>query len=238
MVAIAAGEHRKAVGFRTRDDHERAVEIRLFHAHGSFTGKTHNPVALPLEGVEGPVQVDHPGHRQVLQSACRHLGHRSGQTSAAALGQHKAMGAKGFGTAHDCPQVVGVGEAINRHQQGGLSDGGTALNQSGQVEGFGCGRLQGDALVHGSAGELAQAGPGDLFDQNARGFRLPDQLQELGAEAHLWRAPDAVDGPAAFQHGLGAVAPPNQIGRRLIAMTFGLTRRTLGFHGHNQGPGA
>ena len=238
MVAITAGQHRKAIGLRTCDDHQRAIEISLFQAHGSFAGKTHNPVALPLEGVEGPVQVDHPGHWQVFQSACRHLGHRSGQTCTPALGQHKAMGAQGFGTAHDGPQVVGVGEAINRHEQGGLSDGGTALNQSGQVKGFGGGRLQGNALVHGSAGELAQAGPGHLFNQNTRGFGLPKQLQELGAEPHLWRAPDAVDGPAAFQHGLGAVAPPNQIGRRLIAMAFGLTRRTLGFHGHDQRPGA
>jgi hypothetical protein len=34
------------------------------------------------------------------------------------------------------------------------------------------------------------------------------------------------------------VAPPNQIGRRLIAMTFGLPRRPLGIHGHDQGAGA
>ena len=147
------------------------------------------------------------------------------------------MGAKGFGTSHNRPQVVGVGEAINRHQQGGLVDGGTALDQGGQVEGFGSCRLQGDALVHGSPGELAQARPGHFFDQNSRSFGLPKQLQELRAETHLCGAPDAVDGPAAFQHGLGAVAAPNQIGRRLIAMAFGLTCRTRGFHGHDQRPG-
>ena len=167
MVAIAAGQHRKSIRLGTRDDHQGAIEISLFQAHGSFAGKTHNPVALPLEGVEGPVQVDHPGHRKMFQGSCRHFGHRSGEPSTPALGQHKTMGAKGFGTAHDRPQVVGVGEPVNSHEHGGLSNGGTALNQGGQVEGFGCCRLQGDALVHGSTGELAQAGPGHLLHQNA-----------------------------------------------------------------------
>ena len=141
MVAIAAGQHRKAIGLRTRDDHQRTIEISLFQAHGSFAGKTHNPVALPLKGVKGTVQIDHPGHRQVFQGSGRHFGHRSGQACTPALGQQKTVGAKRFGTADDGPQVVGVGEAINRHEQGGLSDGGTALNQGGQVKGFGCGRL-------------------------------------------------------------------------------------------------
>jgi hypothetical protein len=113
------------------------------------------------------------------------------------------MGSQGFSTAHDCPQVVGVRESVNGHEEGGLSDGGTAFDQGGEVEGFGRGRLQSNALVNCPSSELAKAGPGHLFHQNPRGFGLSEQLQKLGAETHLWRTPDAVDRPTAFKHSLG-----------------------------------
>ena len=129
LIAIAAGEHRKAIALRTGDDHQGPLQIGLFQADGALAGQAHNAVALLLEGVEGAVEIDNPGHRQVFQGSSRHLGHRAGEPGAAALGQHQTMGAQGLRTAHDGAKVVGIGETIHRHQQGGLAQGCTALNQ-------------------------------------------------------------------------------------------------------------
>jgi hypothetical protein len=48
-------------------------------------------------------------------------------------------------------------------------------------------------------------------------------LQETGAKAHFWRAPDSMNRPAALQHRLGGVASPDQIGgggcRKILSLT-------------------
>ena len=115
---MAAGEHREATALRTRHHHQGTIEISFGQSNAALLGQAHHPVALLLEGLQGAVEVHDPGHRQVFQGASGHLGHRTGEAGAATLGQHQAMGAEGFGAAHDRPEVVGVGEAINGHQQG------------------------------------------------------------------------------------------------------------------------
>ena len=92
--------------------------------------------------------------------------------------------------------------------------------------------------MHGAAGELAQPGPGHFFHQHARRLGLPKQLEELGAKAHLWSAPDAVDGAAAFQGRLGGVAPPDQIGGGLHPMALGLANGAGLGRIHHHGPGS
>ena len=173
----------------------------------------------------------------MLQGARRNLGHRAGEAGTAPLGQHQPVGTEGFGTAHDGPQVLGIGEAIEGNQQGWLADGGAALDQAGQIEGVSGGGLQGDALVHRSAGELAQPGPGDLLHQHTRGLGLAQELQKLGAGAHLRRAPDAVDRPAALERRLGGMATPNQIGAGVDAVAFGLAGSQRRSGVNDQGPG-
>ena len=76
------------------------------------------------------------------------------------------MGPQGLCAAHDGAQVVGIGEAVDGHQQRSFTDLAATFNQAGQIQSFGSGALQCDALVHGTTGELAQAGPGHLLDQD------------------------------------------------------------------------
>ena len=141
------------------------------------------------------------------------------------------MGPEGFGAAHDRPEVMGVGEAIHCHQQGRFADVAAAANQAIEIEGFGRSRLQGDALVHGATGELAEARPGDFLDQHPGRFGFAQQLQKLGGEAHLGGAPDAMDRPTAFQGGQGRMAAPDHVVSRGGAKGFGLTRRGVDHHG-------
>ena len=158
----------------------------------------------------------------MLKSSGRHLGHRAGEPGTAALGQHHAVGAQGLGAAHDRSQVVGVGEAINGHQQGRFADLTATLDQARQVEGVGCGALQHDALMHGAAGELSQPGPGHLFDQHARRLGFAQQLQEPRGVPQFSGAPDAMDRPAALKGRLGRVAAPDQVAGWRCAQAFGL----------------
>ena len=120
MVTGATGEHRQSFPFRTGHHHQRTVQVRFLQAEVAFTGQTNHPIPLLLEAVEGTVEVHHPGHGQVFQGAGGHLGHRTGQAGVAALGQHQAMGSQGLGTAHDRPQVLGIGQPVHSHQQGRL----------------------------------------------------------------------------------------------------------------------
>ena len=233
---MLAGEHRKAVALGAGDDHQRAIEIGLLQAHTALRRKAHHPIALLLEAVEGAVEIHHPGHGQMLQGSGGHLGHRAGEPGAAALGQHQTVGAEGLGTAGDRPQVVGIGDAVEGHQQGRLPQIAAALDQAGEVEGVSGGGLEHDALVHGAAGDLAEAGPGDFLHQHPGGLGLPQRLQEGGAEAHLGSAPDAMHGPAALQRRLGGMATPDQVaGDVFIGMQplGGLLRRA-GLHHHRR----
>ena len=82
------------------------------------------------------------------------------------------MGPQGLGTAHDGPQIVGIGQPIHRQQQRRLPQAAATIDQAWQVEGFGRGGLQHDPLVDGTATDLAKPCPGDLLHQHARGLGL------------------------------------------------------------------
>ena len=147
----------------------------------------------------------------MLEGAGGHLGHRAGEPSVAPLGQHHAVGPEGLRTAQYRPQVVGIGETIHRHQQGRFAEGAAALDQAGQVEGFGGGRLQHDALVDGTTTDLAQPRPGDFFDQHPGSLGFAQQLQEAGAETHFRRTPNAMNGPASLKHRQARMASPDKV---------------------------
>ena len=229
LITGAPGEQGEPRALGARDHDEGAIEISLVQAHGSLLGQADHPVALLLEGVEGAVEVDDPGDGEMLQGTGSHLGHGAGEAGGAALGEHQTMGPEGFGTADDGTEVVGIGEAIHGHQQRRLPEIPTAIHQGGQIKGFSRGGLKDDALVNGTTGDLAKAGPGDLLHQHPTRFRLPKQLQELGGKAHLRGAPDPVDRPAALEGGKGRMTPPDQIvGGRLakpIGFRWGLHDR-------------
>ena len=161
----------------------------------------------------------------MLKSTCRNLGHRAGKSSAAALGQNQAVGTEGFGTAHNRTKILGVSKTVYRHQQGRLANGCAAFHQGLQIKGLRSRCLQGDALVHGTTGELTQARPGDLLNQHARCLGLAQQLQKLGTKPHFWGAPDAVNRSTALQCRLGRVAAPDQIGAGIDAVAFRITAR-------------
>jgi hypothetical protein len=219
LIAVLAGEHRQAITLRTGHDHQRTIEIHLLQAHRALSRQAHHPVALLLEAVEGAVQIHHPGHRQMLQGTGSHLGHRAGEASAPALGQHQSMGSERFSAAGNGSKVVGVGDAIESHQQRRFTQVAAALDQARQIEGVGGGGLKHDALVHGAVGELTKAGPGDLLHQHPRGLGFPQKLQKGGTEAHFCGAPDAMHRATALQGRLGHMAPPEQIaGWTLIRM--------------------
>ena len=163
----------------------------------------------------------------MLEGTGSHLGHRTGEAGAAALGQHQAMGAESLGAAHDRAEIVRIGDAVEGHQQRRFAQVAAAIDQGAEVEGVGCSRLQHDALVHGTIGELAEACPGDLLHQNATGLGLAQQLQETRLKAQFRCAPDAMDRPIALQCRLGSMAPPDQIIGRACLEAFGFTSGNL-----------
>ena len=173
----------------------------------------------------------------MLQSTGGNLGYRAGKSSAAALGQNQAMGAEGFSTAHNCAEVLGVRKTVYRHQQGRLTNGCAALHQGLKVKGLCCRCLQGYALVHGTTGELTQTRPGDLLNQHARCLGLAQQLQKLGAEAHFWGAPDAVNRSTALKCRLGRVPAPDQISAGIDAVALRITawRQAVGVNDQRLG---
>ena len=130
------------------------------------------------------------------------------------------MGPERLGAADDRPQVLGIGEAIHRHQQRRFADAGASLKQGRQVQGFRSGGLQGNALVHGPTSDLPQARPGDLLHQHPGGFGLAQQLEKFRAEPHLRRAPDAVNGTTTFKGRLGWMASPDQVGAGVNAVAL------------------
>ena len=148
------------------------------------------------------------------------------------------MGPEGLGAAHDGAEVLGIGEAIDGQQQRRLTDAATTLDQAGQIEGVHGRGLQHDALVHGTAADLAEPGPGDLLHEHTGGLGLPQQLQKAGAEAHLGGAPDAVNRPTALEGGLGGVATPDQIGRSGGGEALGLAPLPIGSGGGSRRAGS
>ena len=138
----------------------------------AFGGQAHHPVALLLEGIQGAIQIHHPRHGKVFQGTGRHLGHRAGEAGVAALGQHQTVGPKRLGTAHDRPQIVGIGQAIHRQQQRRLPEAAATVDQGRQVQGFSRRGLQHDPLVDSPTTDLPQPGPGDLLHQHAGGLGL------------------------------------------------------------------
>ena len=214
LVAVATRQQRKTLILGTGHQHQRSTEINIRKGHVAFRGQTDHPVTGILELLERAVQVHHPCHRQMLKGASSHLGGGTGQPCTTALGQHDAMGSHGFRGSHHGTEVVRIGDTVKGNEQWGLAEVGTAADQGIQIKGFGCCRLQGDALVHRTACDLTQSGPGDLFDQHTGCLGIPEQLQELGGTAHLRRAPDPMDRPSCLQGGEGGVASPDQIIRR------------------------
>ena len=85
--------------------------------------------------------------------------------------------------------------------------------------------------MHGTTGELAQAGPGDLLDEHPGRFGFAQQLQKLGGEPHLGGAPDAVDWPTALQGRQGRMAAPDHVVSRGGTKGFGLARGGIDHHG-------
>ena len=170
----------------------------------------------------------------MLEGTGCHFRHGAGEAGTAPLGQHQAMGTEGLGTTHDRAQVVGIGNAIQGHQQGGLTDVAATIDQRAEIQGVGGSSLQHDALVHSAIGELPQASPGHLLHQHPTGLGLPQQLHEARLKAHLSSAPNAVDGPVAFQGRLGGVAPPDQVVGGAGIKAGGIAHLT---HGHLHGNG-
>ena len=149
----------------------------------------------------------------MLQGASSHLGHGAGEAGVAPLGRHQAMAPEGFRTAGNGPQVMGIGDAINRHQQGRFRALVTAGQQVLQGDAAGGGGLQHDALMHCAATELRQTGPTHLLHHHARGLGLPQHLHESGAEPQFSGTPHAVNGALTMEHSLSGVTAPHQVPR-------------------------
>ena len=208
---MLAGHQRESAALRTCDHHQGPPGRHFRDAHVPLLRQADHGVAIQLELLQGTIEIDDPGHGQVFEGAGCHLCHSARQAGIAALGDDHAVGSQGFSGAHNRSQVVGIGDAVNSHHQGRLTDAPAELQQFIEVQGGRRGRLQHDALVHRTSAELNQACPGDLLDHHTGSLGFPQQLHETGREAQLRSAPDAVDGPIAAQHRLRRVAPPDEI---------------------------
>ena len=118
LIAILAGEVGQASVFGTHNNNKGLSRRDLHNTLPPLSGQAHNGVARLLQLLQGAIEVHHPRHGQVLQGAGSHLGHTAGEAGVAPLGRHQPMASKGLHTAGNRPQVVGIGDAVNRHQQG------------------------------------------------------------------------------------------------------------------------
>ena len=208
---MATGEHRQALAFRTRDHHERPLQIDFFKSLITFLRQTDHAIASILEGFQRAIEIHNPRHGQMLQGTGGHFGDGPREPCAASLRQHHAVSSQGFSGTHNRTEIVGIGEAIECQQQRRFIELAAAIDQIRKIQRVCCSGLQSDALMHGTTSHLGKTRPGDLLDKHARGFGVPEQLHEFGSTAHLTGAPDAMDRTTSFQCRLGGMPAPEQI---------------------------
>ena len=130
MIAAPAGEQGEALALGAGDHHQGAIQIRFLQAHAALGIQTHHPVTLLPQGLQGTVEIDHPGHGQVFQGPGGHLGHGTRQAGIAPLWEHQSVNAEGFGAPEDGAEVLGIREAIDGDEQGGFPQLPAAIDQA------------------------------------------------------------------------------------------------------------
>ncbi|CAN4001488.1 TRAP-type mannitol/chloroaromatic compound transport system, small permease component, partial [Dysosmobacter welbionis] len=120
-VAVLGGQTGHAVPLAADDDGGGSLQIRVVQGRGAVRRRAEDPHPLFFQILQQSGDVGHPGHRHVGHRSGGGLGHHGGEARAAALGDHHAVSPGALSGPDDGPQVVGVGDLVAHHQQGGLA---------------------------------------------------------------------------------------------------------------------
>ena len=211
LITVAPGEHRQPLPLGSRDHHERAFEIDLLKGLITLLGEADHAVTGILESFQGSIQIDNPGHGEMLQGTGSDFGNGSGETCTSTLRQHHTMGTQCFRGSHDRSEIVGIRESIQRQQQWWFVELTAAIDQIGKIQSVGSSGLQRDSLMNRTTGHLSQTSPGDLLHQHSRGLGITEKLHEFWGTPHLGGAPDAMNRAPRLESRLSGMPAPEKI---------------------------
>jgi hypothetical protein len=113
-------------------------------------------------------------------------------------GEDQAVAAGGFGAAGQGAEVVGVFDAVEGEEEGGLAAGQGDGEELGQVDGLDRGHHGEDALVGAAAGLGVDEGAGDGLDLDAAALGQVEEVAE-GGPARAGGEQDPVNGAAGAE---------------------------------------
>src|SRR5215211_2013897 len=156
------------------------------------------PDAGVAELFDGAGEVGDLGDGEVLQGAGGGLHRHGGQGGAAVAGEDQAVAAGGFGAAGQGAEVVGVFDAVEGEEEGGLAARQGDGQELGQADGLDGGHDGEDALVGAAAGLGVDERAGDGLDLDTAALGQVQQVAE-GGSAGAGGEQDPVDGAAGAQ---------------------------------------
>ena len=123
MVAVLAHEAPQPLAFAAEHEGDRPLAVDLVPPLGARRVEADDPDPARLHGLERLHEVAAAGHAHVLEPARGGAGHGLGQARGVPLGQHHAVGARGFGGPQDGAQVPRVFDPVEDHDEGGIARG-------------------------------------------------------------------------------------------------------------------
>jgi hypothetical protein len=156
------------------------------------------PDAGVSEAFDGSGEVGDLGDREVFEGAGGGLHGDRGQGGAAVTGEDQAVAAGGFGAAGEGAEVVGVFDAVEGEEEGGLAAGQGEGEELGQIDGLDGGHDGQHALVGAAAGLGLDERAGDGLDLDAAALGQVQQVAE-GGPAGAGGEQDPVHGAAGAE---------------------------------------
>jgi hypothetical protein len=184
-----------------------------------------------LELLDGSGEVGDLGDGEVLEGAGGGLDGDGGEGGAAVAGEDQAVGAGGFGTAGEGAEVVGVFDAVEGEEEGGLSAGEGGGQELVEADGLDGGHDGEDALVGAATGFGVDQGAGDGLDLDAAALGQVEEVAEGGPagaggeQDPVHRAAGAQgldDGAAALDQGAALTGADRLPGRVELGAAAGL----------------
>jgi hypothetical protein len=222
-VAGVADETVEAGALAADDDADGLVgELEVEQAGVGGAVEADAPDAGVAELADGSGEVGDLGDGEVLEGAGGGLDGDRGQGGAAVAGDDQAVAAGGFGAAGQGAEVVGILDAVEGEEEGGLPAGQGNRQELGQADGLDRGHDGEDALMGAAAGLGLDQGAGDGLDLDPV---LAGEVEEVaeGGPAGAGGDQDPVHGAAGAEGLDDRAAALDQ--DPALAGADGLTRR-------------
>jgi hypothetical protein len=120
VVAVLADQAPKALALSAEHQGDGTSTVDLVPPLRARRVEPDDPDAARLHGFERLDEVAPAGHSHVLEGAGRSAGHGLGESGRVPLRQHDTVGSRGLGRPQDGPEVPGILDAVEHHDEGGL----------------------------------------------------------------------------------------------------------------------